>query len=130
MTMDLNSQRANKSHPSSGERKGLRFFRDAAIILAVIAFLLVLIEGLAGYAYVARRISSYRNIWVQGNVGFGSDLGWSNIPNVYLPNLFGPGVYFAPIRKASGMGGIFPRKFRPGNSGSYAPVIRSRWDLV
>jgi len=114
MTMDLNSQRANKSHPSSGERKGLRFFRDAAIILAVIAFLLVLIEGLAGYAYVARRISSYRNIWVQGNVGFDSDLGWSNIPNVYLPNLFGPGVYFRSNSQGFRNGGDFSPEIPSG----------------
>ena len=93
MAMDLEFQSGKESR-STGERKGSRFVRDTIIKLAIAAFLLVLMEGVAGYAYVARRISSYRNVWVQGNVRYDSDLGWANIPNVYLPNLFGPGVYF------------------------------------
>ena len=111
--MDLKSRRRNESRSSLGERKGLRFVRDATIVSAVIALMLALIEGLAGYTYVVRRISSYRNIWVHGNVRFDPDLGWANIPNVYLPNLFGPGVYF----RSNSQG------FR--NDGDFSPEIPS-----
>ena len=92
--MDSKSQPGEESRPASGEKKKPRLIRDTLIVLAVTAVLLVLMEGLAGYAYVAHRIASYRNIWVQGNVQYDPDLGWANIPNASLPNLFGPGVYF------------------------------------
>ena len=66
-----------------------------AVIIAILTILLfALMEGCASLTMVARTLVSYRarRVTERSHTRYDSDLGWSNITNVHLADMSGPGV--------------------------------------
>ena len=61
-------------------------------IAAVLALLLVL-EGITSIYYAFREAFVSPPVAESLYTAYDRDLGWVNLPNVYLPNLYGPGKY-------------------------------------
>jgi len=61
----------------------------------VAGFLLgwVLLEGAASITYFSARIWRDRSTGDRTHTRFDQDLGWTNVPNAFLPDLYGPGLY-------------------------------------
>ena len=91
---DLNETRGHLPNPRTVQKKSARPFRFATTLLVCTILLLLLEEGLASYAYVTQLLFSHPLPIVGGYTQFDKELGWVTIPNVYLENLFGPGIYF------------------------------------
>jgi hypothetical protein len=65
----------------------------AANILAL-ALLLVMFEGFAGYAFLLRNFSIDRAAPAkQQYTTYDAELGWVNKPNLYMADVYGPGIY-------------------------------------
>jgi hypothetical protein len=76
----------------SRSKRSAPSLRELAISALVTALLLLLIEGLASFIYVARSFQGSLPIAESFHTRFDSNLGWANIPNVYIPDLYGPGL--------------------------------------
>ena len=74
--------------------KTSRLPRLIAVNIFVFVFLLVIIEGSASYVLLIRDVMTTRTFAERGHTKYDSDLGWLNEPNAYIPNLYGPGIYF------------------------------------
>jgi len=59
----------------------------------VLALILILTEGLASYILAARAMMGVSALAERKHTKYDPDLGWVNKPNVYLPDMYGPGVY-------------------------------------
>ncbi len=70
--------------------------RIAALVLYNIAATLVLVlvlEGIASIYYAFREAFVSPPVAESLYTAYDRDLGWINLPNVYLPNMYGPGKY-------------------------------------
>ena len=70
--------------------KGLKL---ALINVVVLALLFMLAEGVASTTLVAYRIFKSRGLSEQYHSRYDETLGWVSLPNVNLPDQYGPGVY-------------------------------------
>ena len=71
-----------------------QYFKIGLINLLVFVGLFTLIEGLASTILMVYKISQVRPITENRHTEYDELLGWINLPNVSLPNLYGPGIYF------------------------------------
>src|SRR5687767_5221616 len=69
-----------------------RVLRLVAGNVAVLAVLLVGIEGLASCALVVREAVTAPSFADKQYTRYDADLGWVAAPSVYIPDMFGPGV--------------------------------------
>src|SRR5208283_759848 len=76
--------------PASPIRRGAAFFLYN--IVATLALLLVL-EGIASIYYTFLEAFALPPLAERPHTSYDPDLGWVNLPNVYLPNMYGPGKY-------------------------------------
>jgi hypothetical protein len=67
--------------------------RLIAYNIAVLGLLLVIVEGLASYALLARDIIKTQSVAEQRYTQYDADLGWVSKPNLHIPDMFGPGIY-------------------------------------
>ncbi len=93
--------------PVANERSSWNFISCARLIgvnIIIFCLLLILIEGLASYGLVFRDIITTEQpgftkkeqgdfLAKRQHTKYDAELGWINEPNVYLPNIYGPGVY-------------------------------------
>jgi len=77
--------------PTNYKKSGLA--RLIATNLAILGLLLVAIEGLASYGLVVRSIVTTRGIAERRHTRYDPVLGWSNEPNVFIRDMYGPGLY-------------------------------------
>jgi hypothetical protein len=61
--------------------------------IAILGFLLMIIEGLASYTLLVRDIMKTPSLAEQRHTKYDPDLGWVNKPNLFIPDMYGPGVY-------------------------------------
>ena len=71
----------------------MSFARLIAANIAILGLLLVIVEGLASYGLFLRSVMTTNTIAERRHTKYDADLGWVNEPNVYIPDMYGPGVY-------------------------------------
>ena len=74
-------------------RQGLK---SVALMIVATVVLFVLVEGTASTAFAAHAFVRYRDLFMateQSHTQYDSLLGWASRPNLYLPDLYGKGVY-------------------------------------
>jgi len=69
------------------------WLRVAAANLVVLGFLLIVFEGFAGYALLAYDMMRYPRLRDLMHARYDPLLGWVNKPDVFIPDMYGPGVY-------------------------------------
>jgi hypothetical protein len=74
-------------------REKISFGRFIAGNIFIFGLLLIIIEGLASYGLLVRDIMTTRSLAERRHTKYDADLGWVNEPNVYIPDMYGPGVY-------------------------------------
>ena len=90
---------ASKVHTANG-RFSWTFMRCARLIgvnIVIFCFFFIFIEGLASYLLVVRNFISApatKSLAKQQYTKYDADLGWINKPNVFIADVYGPGVYF------------------------------------
>lgn len=62
--------------------------------IGILGLLVIIIEGLASYALLAHDIITTHSLAERRHTQYDPELGWVNKPSVYIPNMYGPGVYF------------------------------------
>ena len=77
-----------------GVKNNPKYLKIVTINLLVLIGLLTLTEGLASTILMVYKISQVRPMTETIHTEYDELLGWINLPNVYLPNFYGPGVYF------------------------------------
>ena len=77
------------------KRTGFRVVGKGAIyLLLVLVCAFVIIEGVSSGALFVVRILSTRRLAETLHTRYDELLGWVNIPNLYVKNMYGPGVFF------------------------------------
>ena len=61
--------------------------------IAILGLFLILIEGLASYGLLVYDLVRLRSVSERRHTKYDPDLGWVNEPDVYIPDMYGPGVY-------------------------------------
>src|SRR5262244_1013414 len=61
--------------------------------IAIRGLFLILIEGLASYGLLVYDLVRLRSVSERRHTKYDPDLGWVNEPDVYIPDMYGPGVY-------------------------------------
>jgi hypothetical protein len=61
--------------------------------IVILGLLLMIIEGLASYTLLVRDIMKTPSLAEQRHTKYDPDLGWMNKPNLYIPDMYGLGVY-------------------------------------
>jgi lysophospholipase L1-like esterase len=79
--------------PKRSKRRKAGFAKIVAYNVAVVALLLVLIEGLASYGLLVRDAVATKSLAERRHTKYDPDLGWVNEPNVTIRDMYGPGVY-------------------------------------
>ena len=64
-----------------------------SVNLTILAGLLIIAEGVASYILLIRGITITVPIAERRHTQYDPELGWVNIPNVYIADLYGPGIY-------------------------------------
>jgi len=67
--------------------------RLIAYNIAIVGLLLVVSEGLASYTLLIRDLIKTQPVAEQRHTRYDPDLGWVNRPSLYIPAMYGPGVY-------------------------------------
>lgn len=70
----------------------MRWFRIVAVNISVIILILVFIEGLTSYVLFARDATTAAPLAERRHTQYDPDLGWSNIPGINIPDMYGPGI--------------------------------------
>ena len=78
--------------PSTHSEK-ITVSRLIAINILIFGLLLIIIEGLASYGLLVRDIMTTESLAERRHTKYDVDLGWVNESNVYIPDMYGPGVY-------------------------------------
>src|SRR5262245_5840601 len=65
--------------------------RVVFINIAVLAGILVLLEGVAGYGLFAGRIALMPQLAERRHTQYDAVLGWVNTPGDFVPDIYGPG---------------------------------------
>jgi len=68
--------------------------------LVVVMALFILIEGPAGVVSFFKAVTTTRAVAERAHTRYDEQLGWVNLPNVYIPDMYGPGVYFRTNARA------------------------------
>jgi len=92
LTLDSSQPKAEAPSPKPSRRLG----RVVAFVLyniAAVVVLLLLFEGAASTYYAFRAAFASPPVAESLYTEYDRDLGWVNLPNVYLPNLYGPGKF-------------------------------------
>jgi len=79
----------NKSSTS----RTLRYIRLIAINIIILSLSLVVIEGLASYVLLTHDFMKMYSLAERRHTKYDPDLGWVNESSVYIPNMYGPGIY-------------------------------------
>src|SRR5262245_42721379 len=74
------------------DNKKPRLFRLIVGNVAIFILILIVIEGLASYAIIARFLMSTNIVVERRHTKYDPDLGWVNEPNVHIPDIYGPGI--------------------------------------
>lgn len=77
-----------------GVNRTKQYLKIGLINLLVFVGLFTLIEGLASTILMLYKISQVRPMTETSHTEYDELLGWINLPNVSLPNFYGPGVSF------------------------------------
>jgi hypothetical protein len=64
-----------------------------ALNLVVIVLIFLIVEGLSSSIFVARKIMTNKPLAERLHTQYDKDLGWINIPNIHIEDMYGPGVY-------------------------------------
>ena len=79
--------------PTRSQHKKIGLAWLIAINIAIFALLLITIEGLASYALFVSDGMTTNSLAERRHTKYDADLGWVNKPNLYIPDMYGPGVY-------------------------------------
>jgi len=69
---------------------------------------LVALEGLSSVVYLAVRLYRDRAVAEREHTRYDPDLGWVNLPRLFLPDMYGPGVYLRTNSQSFRNGVDFP----------------------
>lgn len=61
--------------------------------LSIVAFVFIICEGLSSVALIAYETTTRKPVAERLHTQYDEELGWVNLPNIYLENMYGPGVY-------------------------------------
>jgi hypothetical protein len=70
----------------------MRIFRVIVINTAVLAAVLIVIEGVASYVSFIRGYATAPDLAERRHTRYDALLGWVNVPNADIPDMYGPGV--------------------------------------
>jgi hypothetical protein len=93
--------------------------RIAALVLYNIVATLVLVlalEGMASIYYAFREAFASQSVAESFHTEYDRDLGWVNRPNVYLPNMYGPGKYLRTNSQRFRNNAAFTPQVLPGKT--------------
>ncbi len=76
-------------------RRVVRLVLLASLTMVIGVLFFLMLEGFASTYLVARKISKGKPVAERLHTGYDELLGWSNLPDVHLPNMYGPGIYLA-----------------------------------
>jgi hypothetical protein len=79
-------------HVSCSQQK-TSIARLIAYNIAILALLLVIIEGLASYTLLVRDLIKTQSTAEQRHTKYDADLGWVGKASLYIPDMYGSGVY-------------------------------------
>jgi hypothetical protein len=98
----------------------MAFIRKAAKIvavnIAVLVLLLVLVEGAASTTLIAYRVLRNRGVSEGRHSRYDDTLGWVALPNVHLPDHYGPGVRLQTNSQGFRADRDFARQVPPGKT--------------
>lgn len=72
----------------------MRLVRVIIINVIIILFLFIFIEGITSYAIVIRDNLIIKPVAERLHSKYDPEIGWVNIPNIFIQDLYGPGIYF------------------------------------
>ena len=84
--------------------------------IAATLVLLLLVEGIASVAYTFRDAFASKRWAEHLHTEYDRELGWVNLPNVYLPNLYGPGKYLTTNSQRFRNNTDFTKSVLPGKT--------------
>jgi len=93
--------------------------------IAILGLFLILIEGLASYGLLVYDLVRLRSVSERRHTKYDPDLGWVNEPDVYIPDMYGPGVYLRTNAQGFRNNHDITATFRTERSVSSAQAIRS-----
>jgi hypothetical protein len=74
----------------------IRIRKTAILILfslIVAALTCIICEGLSSILFVVREVATSRPLAERVHTEYDEELGWINIPNIYIEDMYGPGIY-------------------------------------
>ncbi len=71
----------------------MSYIRIIVINVVVLCLILFIIEGIANYVLMAHDVVKHHRLAEQRHTQYDPDLGWVNKPNIYIPDMYGRGVY-------------------------------------
>ena len=74
--------------------RGIRISKVIAVNLLVLVLLLVVTEGLSSYFFFAYGVFNRRPIAERAHTEYDEELGWVNLPNLNIQDMYGPGIEF------------------------------------
>jgi len=101
------------THPHPTARRTLAFiFYNIVVVL----LLVLVLEGIASTYFACREAFATAPVAESLYTGYDRDLGWVNLPNVYLPNMYGPGKYLRTNSQRFRNNADFPAIVLPGKT--------------
>lgn len=93
-----------------------RIIKIVIINLVLVALLLFLIEGAASYLITAKRIVQSEPVPERVHTEYDADLGWVNLPDTHISDMYGPGVYLETNTQRFRNRGVFSREIPHGRT--------------
>jgi len=102
------------------------------ILANILVFILVLvvIEGLASYLLFTRDALTTTPLAERLHTQYDPDLGWVNIPDINIPDMYGPGISLRTNSQGFRNDYNFDKSIPAGKNVLSARVIPSRLDMV
>jgi len=75
------------------QTKIVKILKFIIVNLIVIVLLFIFLEGLSGIIFLFHDIASTKSVAERLHTKHDDQLGWINIPNLYIKDMYGPGVY-------------------------------------
>ncbi len=100
-------------------RRAFSVRSTAAFVLyniGAVLVLLVVLEGFASIYYTFRDAFALPPVAESLHTEYDRDLGWVNLPNVYLPNMYGPGIYLRTNSQRFRNNVDFTKRVPPGKT--------------
>ena len=91
------------------------------VTLIVVTLVFLICEGLSSTAFVAYRIFLRKPLAERLHTGYDETLGWINLPNIYIEDMYGPGIYL----KTNGQGFRNNKDFSPRTPNNKSRIICS-----